>query len=223
MDIKNIIITVGLVLIAILVVVCINQRSKINNLKSSSPVLIHDTVHVNHYFEPKKEYKVLEIPKLVTFYLVDSVPPIVDIQIKQDTIRFVYEDSTFQDISPRFITSHPDADKLIQMILSDNNLKLSLMNTKGEVFTKEYDINTEVREYNYVNNNLTSNRKSFFKKITPTIKTMVRPFNNMYDLSIGLKYNTSKFKYELGLNTFYYPGFSRKIGNDMYIGLSYEF
>ena len=70
---------------------------------------------------------------------------------------------------------------------------------------------------------MTQKRKSFIKRFSPLTELQWRPFNNLWDLNLGLKYNTSKFNYELGLNLFYYPKIKTNPGTDLYFKLSYQF
>ena len=98
-----------------------------------------------------------------------------------------------------------------------------MLDVKGNVFSKTYDINTELYSYNYVNNQLSWKRKPFIKRFSPTLGITYRPINSMYDLSLGLKYNTRKINYEVGLNSFYYPKFKSELGLDVYLRISYNF
>ena len=91
------------------------------------------------------------------------------------------------------------------------------------VFKKEYSVDILNNSYNYVNNTLTSKKKSFIKKLSPYVEAQYRPFNNLMDLNLGLKYNTRKINYEIGFNTFYYPEFSKSLGADLYLKLNYTF
>ena len=70
---------------------------------------------------------------------------------------------------------------------------------------------------------MTQKRKSLIKRFSPLTELQWRPFNNLWDLNLGLKYNTSKFNYELGLNLFYYPRIKTNPGIDLYFKLSYQF
>ena len=145
------------------------------------------------------------------------------VEIKTDTLRLYYQDSTYLDISSLFLTQYPKTDRLLQMLLDNNNLKLNLQNTKGEVYSKEFKINLNSYSYNYVNNKLTSKKVSFYKKFDFFTELTVRPFNNLWDLDLGLEYKTNKFNYTLGLNGFYYPNQKKNFGSDLFLRVRYKF
>ena len=109
------------------------------------------------------------------------------------------------------------------MLLDNNNLKLNLQNTKGEVYSKEFKINLNSYSYNYVNNKLTSKKVPFYKKFDFFTELTVRPFNNLWDLDLGLEYKTNKFNYTLGLNGFYYPNQKKNLGSDLFLRIRYKF
>ena len=148
---------------------------------------------------------------------------ILNIIYHNDTIKLLYPDSSFISVSPQFLSQFPNSSKLIQFLLTDTDLKLGLLNTDGKLFEKVYSIDTDKYSYNYFEDNMTQKRKSFIKRFSPLTELQWRPFNNLWDLNLGLKYNTSKFNYELGLNLFYYPRIRTNPGTDLYFKLSYQF
>ena len=148
---------------------------------------------------------------------------LLNIIYHNDTIKLLYPDSSFISVSPQFLSQFPNSSKLIQFLLTDTDLKLGLLNTDGKLFEKVYSIDTEKYSYNYFEDNMTQKRKSLIKRFSPLTELQWRPFNNLWDLNLGLKYNTSKFNYELGLNLFYYPRIKTNPGTDLYFKLSYQF
>ena len=148
---------------------------------------------------------------------------ILNIIYHNDTIKLLYPDSSFISVSPQFLSQFPNSSKLIQFLLTDTDLKLGLLNTDGKLFEKVYSIDTDKYSYNYFEDNMTQKRKSLIKRFSPLTELQWRPFNNLWDLNLGLKYNTSKFNYELGLNLFYYPRIKTNPGTDLYFKLSYQF
>lgn len=193
--------------------------------KSLSPEnqnTVTDTVFIEKVLKPEVQYKIKEVPKTVYRYQTDTVV-VEKVVLKKDTVILTLEDSAKLEVSTQFLTQYPSTDRLIQLLLDSENLSLSLQNTKGEVFKKEYSVDILNNSYNYVNNTLTSKKKSFIKKLSPYVEAQYRPFNNLMDLNLGLKYNTRKINYEIGFNTFYYPEFSKSLGADLYLKLNYIF
>lgn len=160
--------------------------------------------------------------KLIYVHTLDTIE-ILNIIYHNDTIKLLYPDSSFISVSPQFLSQFPNSSKLIQFLLTDTDLKLGLLNTDGKLFEKVYSIDTDKYSYNYFEDNMTQKRKSLIKRFSPLTELQWRPFNNLWDLNLGLKYNTSKFNYELGLNLFYYPRIKTNPGTDLYFKLSYQF
>lgn len=181
-----------------------------------------DTVFVDRYLKPEKEYKYIEVPKQITVWKYDTV--FVDsIKLVKDTIVIYQDNGVKLDISTQFLTQYPYNDKLISMVLSDKKLDLNLLSTNGNLYSKNHAINTKLYTYNYINNDLTFKRKPFFQRFSPVAQFTIRPFHNLYDIDLGLRYNTSKFNYELGLNSFYYPRINNSLGIDLYLRANYIF
>ena len=224
-QIKNFLIIGTLAILGILVFLLITQSKKIEDLKTKNKYLSNttDTVYIEKPLKVGPEYVYIEKPKYITKYLESEPKEIKEIQIIHDTVRVYTDKFTSFDISSEFLTRYPNTDRLIQLLFTDDNLQLSLLDVKGNVFSKTYDINTELYSYNYVNNQLSWKRKPFIKRFSPTLGITYRPINSMYDLSLGLKYNTRKINYEVGLNSFYYPKFKSELGLDVYLRISYNF
>lgn len=204
----------------VFLVILIFKKSKHNN---ESDITKTDTVFINKPIELEPEFKFIEVPYLVTKYLPSDTVKISKVEIKTDTLRLYYQDSTYLNISSLFLTQYPKTDRLLQMLLDNDNLKLNLQNTKGEVYSKEFKINLNSYSYNYVNNKLTSKKVSFYKKFDFFTELTVRPFNNLWDLDLGLEYKTNKFNYTLGLNGFYYPNQKKDFGSDLFLRIRYKF
>lgn len=181
-----------------------------------------DTVYVKKYYSPQKEYKTIEIPKLVTFYLTDTLTR-TEIKVVRDTIELHYQDSTQLNVSKYYLTQYPQNDKLIQVLLDDERMNLTLLNINGEVLQKDYKVDFEKYSYNYVNNELTLKKRSFIKRLHPFVEVTARPIHNNYDLGLGLNYKTRGFNYELGLNGYYYHLSSKPWNYDLFLRVRYEF
>lgn len=189
--------------------------SKPNNQKP-------DTVYIDKPFVPEEPFDEPKEPEVIYVHTLDTIE-ILNIIYHNDTIKLLYPDSNFISVSPQFLSQFPNSSKLIQFLLTDTDLKLRLLNTDGKLFEKVYSIDTDKYSYNYFEDNMTQKRKSFIKRFSPLTELQWRPFNNLWDLNLGLKYNTSKFNYELGLNLFYYPRIKTNPGTDLYFKLSYQF
>ena len=206
-----------LCLIGALVYQC-NQKGKtVTKLITST-----DTVYVDKPIKVEPEYKYITVSEKVYVYKTDTVK-IKEVVVKTDTILIYLEDSTSLIYDPKFLTNFPNADKLINLKFDDKNLEMGLLTPHGNTYVRDYQINTNLYRYNYVNGNLSYKKKSFWQKISPTSQFTIRPINNMYDLDLGLKYNTSGINYEIGGNLFYYPNLKNNLGADFYLRLSYDF
>lgn len=209
-------------IIGILLGVVIYQFSRNDEVVITKLVQHTDTVFVDKYLKPETEYKYIQVPEKVFVYKTDTVK-IQEVVYKTDTLEIYLQDSTMLFYNPKFLTSYPESEKLINLKLTDKGLSMGLLTPHGNTYVREYPINTSLYHYNYVNNNLTYKKKSFWQKISPTSQFTIRPINNMYDLDLGLKYNTSGINYELGGNLFYYPNLKNNLGADFYLRLSYDF
>ena len=205
------------ILIVILLSKTVSMSRDLLNQKEKT-----DTIWVDRPFTPEPEFKEPVKPENVTGYRIDTIT-ITDIQLQHDTVFITLEDSTKLQVSTLFLTQYPNTSRLLQLLLSEDKLNLSLQNTLGEVFTEEYKLDLQNCSYNYLENAMTQNRKKFIKKIHPYAELQFRPINTLIDVNLGLKYKTSKTNYEIGLNGFYYPRQSKKLGADIYLKLNYEF
>lgn len=184
-----------------------------------------DTVYLDKPFEPEPGFDHGQKPNTIIKYVDKPYPvEVKTVEYIHDTITIYLKDSTKIEVKPDFLVKYPNDDKLIQMIIRGETLDLSLMDKSGSEYTKVYDnIRPDLFDYNYVNQNLTFKRKPFFQRFSPVARFTLRPVKQLYDLDFGLKYNTSKFNYEAGINAFYYPNLKTGLGTDFYIQVSYDF
>lgn len=183
---------------------------------------VTDTVFIDRPLKPEPGYKDTIGPEVIYNYIIDTVP-VADIKVLHDTVFIKLQDSGSLQVSTQFLTQFPTTDRLIQLLLDEDVLRMSLQNTSGSVYTKEYQISLDKFSYNYVGNSMTTKKKSFFKKFSPYTELQYRPFHTMVDLNLGIKYNTNTFKYEFGVNTFYYPTILDKVGFDVFFKINYTF
>lgn len=181
-----------------------------------------DTVYVEKFYSPKKEYSVLSIPKLVTFYFTDTIE-VERVKLKRDTIRLTYRDSDYLEVNSNYLTQYPQNDKLIQMTVEEKKLEMVLLNTSGQVYQKEYSTDFSKYDYNYLDNHLTLKKKNFFHRIQPFAEFTARPVHNNWDLGIGLNYKTSRINYEIGLNGYYYSLNQKPWNYDVFFRVRYNF
>lgn len=218
---KNTITTIAFIFMALTIFWLWNRNSELRgNLKNykTKP----DTVWYDKPFVPKVEYPDFNIPSLVFLYQIDTVQ-IDRIEYKDNFITIIKKDSTQVGYMGEFLTNYPDSPKLLQILSESNKLSISTFNTDCSLSTVEYEVNYNRYSYNYLNGNLTSKKKPFLKRFKPVAEYTLRPFNNLHDLDLGLKYNTTKFNYEAGLNLNYYPKWDNGIRADLYLKVQYNF
>jgi hypothetical protein len=213
-------IIVGLLVIGGLLIAYIDLSRAFKDYKNNIPV--SDTVYVKKYYTPEKEYQLVKVPQLVTFYLTDTLTR-AELKVVRDTIEIHYPDSTFLNVSKYYLTQYPQNDKLIQMLLGGDKMNLTLLNINGEIFQEDYSLDFEKYSYNYLNNELTFKKKNFLKRFHPFVEITARPIHNNYDLGLGLNYKTGGFNYELGLNGYYYHLNSKPWNYDVFLRVRYEF
>lgn len=105
----------------------------------------------------------------------------------------------------------------------DNN-RLSIylpLDTFGIINT--YKIDPSRFNYQFSNGKLTSKAKPIYQRLHPYIEFGIRPLNQLYDLSSGVSFETSRFNYNICLNFFYYPKFSPQVGKDIQLSIIYKF
>lgn len=114
-------------------------------------------------------------------------------------------------------------DSISQIILKNNRLEITTKNTLDSTYKiRKFNIDLSKYNYNWTDNQLTY-KKKLNLKLLPYIKGSYRPFNNLTDLNAGISLETRRFNYNLGLNLFYYPNLSNKVGKDLEISITYKF
>ena len=198
-----------------------NRNSELSHdLKNSSRRV--DTVVVNNPFVPKVEFHKIQLPRMVFLYRVDSVP-IERIEYVDRVVTIIQKDSTKIEYNELFLTNYPQAPKLLQILSGGDKLSITIFNTDCKLITEEYSVNYSRYQYNYLDSKLTYKKTSFLKRFNPVVQYTLRPVHNFHDLDLGLKYNTSKFNYEAGLNINYYPKLRDNLGLNPYLRISYNF
>ena len=181
-----------------------------------------DTVYLPRYI-PVESFKYDYQPSKYFFFTEEKEVKVDTIVYIHDTVRVFMKDSSRVDYSSQFLTQYTSASKLVQLLLDSENLSLTLFDTQGSLHTEQYNLNLEAFKYNYLNNQMSFQKNSFFKNIHPFAEVSFRPMNVMLDANIGIYHKTSKIIYELGLNGFYYPKLQKPFGKDFYFKLRYEF
>lgn len=218
---KNVIVTTAFIFMALTIFWLWNRNYE---LKKDFENYNHkpDTVWYNKPFNPKPEYPVFNVPSMVFIYQTDTVQ-IDRVEYVDNIITITKVDSVKVEYNGQFLTNYPDSPKLLQILSDKNKLSVSTFNTDCSLTTQEYYVNYDRYSYNYQNGNLTSKKKSFFQRFKPVAEYTLRPFNNLHDFNLGLKYNTTKFNYEAGLNLNYYPKLNDGVGADLYLRVQYNF
>lgn len=218
---KNVILTSAFIFMALTIFWLWNRNSELSqDLKNSSRRV--DTVVVNNPFVPKVEFHKIQLPRMVFLYRVDSVP-IERIEYVDRVVTIIQKDSTKIEYNELFLTNYPKAPKLLQILSNRDKLSITTFNTDCRAATEEYTVNYSRYQYNYLDGKLTYKKTPFLKRFNPVIQYTLRPVHNFHDLDLGLKYNTSKFNYEAGLNINYYPKLRDNLGLDPYLRISYYF
>lgn len=181
-----------------------------------------DTVYMTK-FVPYKPYELPYKPYKYFFFTEKETIEVEKIEVVHDTVTVYTNDSTQFQYNSQFLTQYTTASKLIQLLLDDTSLSLSLLNTQGQLSTQYFQLDLDKFKYNYQPGGMTYEKNNFFKRLHPFGEVMVRPLNLMLDANIGIYHKTGKIKYELGLNGFYYPTVQKLPGYDIYFKLRYEF
>lgn len=224
---KRIILTIALIIMA----VCIfslwetnrELKSQVKVLSEPKPVKV-DTVYKP--FIPIKPYKNLSPPKLITIYKYSDPVRVDSVIYHTDTVTMYVRDSIKPskiDFNKDFLLNYPDSPKLLQMLLNGNDLSFNLLFPNGESTQYDYYIKPDRYKYHFNGRELTHERKSFFKNISPFVSYQIRPIKNLHDLDFGIKYNTNKFNYVMGINGYYYPNIKDNPDWDLFFKVEYKF
>lgn len=218
---KNVILTLAFIFMALTIFWLWNRNSELKEgIKNSTEQ--PDTVWVNKPFTAKVEFPNFKLPKMVFLYQIDSIP-IERIEYVDRVVTIIQKDSTKIEYNELFLTNYPKAPKLLQILSNRDKLSITTFNTDCISATEEYTVNYSRYQYNYLDGKLTYKKTPFLKRFNPVIQYTLRPVHNFHDLDLGLKYNTSKFNYEAGLNINYYPKLRDNLGLDPYLRISYNF
>ena len=224
MDKTNKILLIAITILTIALGTCIYFLTDVRNVQipTGTEQEKPDTVYLTKFI-PVESYKYKNIAsKLYFFTEVDTVE-IEKLKLLHDTVRVYTTDSTKIDYSSQFFTQYSEASKLIQLLLDNEKLSLSLFSTQGQLTTQEFDLDLNKFKYNYQSGNMTYTKTSVFKRLHPFAEIMVRPMNLLLDANVGIYHKTGNFNYELGLNGFYYPRLKNQPGWDLYFKLRYDF
>lgn len=202
-----------LVLSYVLIILCsIWLTKKIYHPENDDPhYVVPDTTYSVNPFKPELKYKYNELPKYVVIYP-ESQLPNIDINLSNGNIIH---------ISESYLSEYQTSQKLVQLLLKNNDLSLTLQNTTGLVHTDTYEIYPELYWYNFQENSLTYKKFPLFKRFQPYTELEVRPIHNQLDVNLGLLYKTRKIHYETGLNVYYYPNLKANPGFDVYFKIRY--
>lgn len=216
--------------IIILILVILQIRNCDNKIPSYIPSEIKtETIYSQKPWVPQKPFEIIQNPNTLIFFkgIKDTSRIYSEVKIEKDSILLYTDEFTKLQISKDYLLLYPKNDKLVSFDLSNSELQLNLLNINGELFQKNYQLDLNSYRYRYTDNILSvkenSGTNSILKKIRPDINYQFRPINNFHDLTLSLKFKTTKINYELGFNSSYYPSLSKKVNKDLIIGLSYNF
>lgn len=128
----------------------------------SNPIIpvdltIHDTVVKKFYIHDTVKGATIVIPTKVTYY--DSIPIIQDsayVMVYHDTIRIMKHDTIEKEVSADFIKLFPESPKLIIGRFYPNVIALNLLQTDGNIVTKQYTIDYSKFYYEFLGTELKS-------------------------------------------------------------------
>lgn len=182
----------------------VNQlQVKQNPSKSKS-----DTVIITKAFNPIGAYPITEIPNLVSYYLPNSA------KSNSNDYKESAKDSILQHLKP---------DSLVQILLDGKSLRISFKDDSlGFYFSKDFELDLSSYKYNFVNNTLTSSKKSIFAKFHPYTYISYRYPQNFGDLGLGIGFKTQRIIYKVGVNGFWYPSLKKDPGLNLEFRLEYN-
>lgn len=219
---KKIVNNLGLIIMVIVILFLIYKWQKASMEKEMYKNNIHsktDTVYVPKYIKINNPYPDKVNPEKVTIYKTDTIK--VDSIIIQDKIVTTYvEDSMYSKFNIGYLTNFPNAEKLIQLSLTNKKLDLSLVTLDGKVIDKSYPLNLINYKYLYTDGNL-SYKKKYVLNLSAAY--YIRPLLNLHDMNIDLSVKTNKINYMGGVNIYYYPNYNPNIGITPILGIKYNF
>lgn len=206
--------------ICVLSIYCHHLRTSSSDESSSDPTKI-DTVYVSDFFLKSPDLEIKNFPSRIFFFFTDTTE-VEKALVIRDTLKITEKDSTNLYFNTNFLTQYPEASKLLQMNFSERRFEIALLNVQGQVYKETYPVDTRFSKYQYTDH-LTSDRVSFWNRLQPFAQIQIRPIHNLWDMDLGISYNTTKINYELGINGFYYPGIHKTPGADIFLRVRYNF
>lgn len=191
-------------LLGITIILCFTyfrQRHEISQLQKQPKVIGNtDTVYISKPYKPVKGYSTKVLPKYVFLYGKNWKE---SKEVNTDSIQ--------------------KGDSLVQALLNKDKLNLSFFRpSMNGFFTKEYKIDLDKYQYNWVNGDLTQKEAGFKLKVEPYAYLKYRYFNKLADLGIGISFKTRRISYKVGINEFYYPNLQKNPGTDLEISITYN-
>ena len=194
----------------------IQLRQQVNKLQETRRTFLSksksDTVYSTKPFLPIKDYPIIQVPNMVTYY---------------GQVKEVRPPSNNQELIKRSSDQVIHNDSLVQFLLDNSHLKVSSVYktdslTLGSI-SKDFELNLDFYKYNWVNNQLTYKPLPIYQRIKPYAYISYRYFHNVMDGGIGLSFKTKTLIYKVGINTFYYPQYKKDLGLDLELKLEYNF
>ena len=216
---KNLRVIFTLGLLGLTIYLCfrnIQLRQQVNKLQETRRTFLSksksDTVYSTKPFLPIKDYPIIQVPSMVTYY---------------GQVKEVRPPSNNQELINRSSDQVIHNDSLVQFLLDNSHLKVSSVYktdslTLGSI-SKDFELNLDFYKYNWVNNQLTYKPIPIYKRIKPYAYISYRYFHNVMDGGIGLSFKTKTLIYKVGINTFYYPQYKKDLGLDLELKLEYNF
>ena len=216
---KNLRVIFTLGLLGLTIYLCfrnIQLRQQVNKLQETRRTSFSksksDTVYSTKPFLPIKDYPIIQVPSMVTYY---------------GQVKEVRPPSNNQELIKRSSDQVIHNDSLVQFLLDNSHLKVSSVYkidslTLGSI-SKDFELNLDFYKYNWVNGQLTCKPISFFQRFKPYAYVSYRYFHNTLDGGIGLSFKTKTLIYKVGINTFYYPQYKKDLGLDLELKLEYNF
>lgn len=211
---KNLVI---LILLVVTIIQCFlifrDREGESLTYLSSQSITTPDTIFlpVSDYQEVKP-FKVTVIPNKVTLFR--------NSDLSGDSLLI---ELPYTSIDSLDLQSSSKFDSISQIILKNDWLQLTTKNTLDSSYkVVKFKIDPLQYNYNWVNNQLSS-EKRFKPRINPYIRGSYRPFNKFWDLNSGIRLETKKLNYNLGINLFYYPSLQKSVGKDLEISITYKF
>ena len=216
---KNLRVIFTLGLLGLTIYLCfrnIQLRQQVNKLQETRRTFLSksksDTVYSTKPFLPIKDYPIIQVPNMVTYY---------------GQVKEVRPPSNNQELIKRSSDQVIHNDSLVQFLLDNSHLKVSSVYktdslTLGSI-SKDFELNLDFYKYNWVNNQLTYKPLPIYQRIKPYAYISYRYFHNVMDGGIGLSFKTKTLIYKVGINTFYYPQYKKDLGLDLELKLEYNF